>query len=86
MSNQLLVTLTVEDLKNIIREELETIKPQPTEIFHTITETAKRLKISKGTLATYTKLGLIKDHRISKRTILYRESDIQAALVGLRKT
>ncbi len=46
-------------------------------------EVAKMLKISLPTLRNYVKRGLIEEHRIGKR-VLYKSSDIEAAVVNLK--
>lgn len=42
-------------------------------------ETAKLLKISLPTLSDWTKLGLLKSYRLSKR-VLYKESEVKESL------
>jgi|SRR5690554_1695414 len=83
---QLFISISVNDLEAIIKKSvLEVLentqsRPQPEEDgFLTREETAKHLHISKGTLDTYTKEGLIKAEKLGNR-VLYRKSDINEAL------
>lgn len=53
------------------------------EILYTREETAKRLSISLPTLNEYTKRGIIIGNRLGRR-VLYKQSDIEAALKAIR--
>lgn len=83
-----LITLTTDDLKNIIIESVsqalngpETApagtQPEQPE-YLTRKQTADKLHISLGTLDTYTKLGILSAVKIGHR-VLYRTEDLNEA-------
>ena len=87
----LFTTLKIEEFKLLItdtvseelRKQLSRNLPnESSDIQFTRLETANLLKISLGTLLTYTKKGKIKAHKIGRR-ILYKKSSIDAALSAL---
>lgn len=87
----ILTTLKIDEFKLLItdtvcaelRKQLSSKFPnETTDTQFTRKETAGMLKISLGTLLTYTKNGKIKAHRIGRR-ILYKKSSIQAAMQTL---
>ena len=57
--------------------------PAPADQLHTRTETAKILRVTLATLNEYTKSGKIVGNRIGNR-VLYKDSDIQAALSQIK--
>lgn len=57
--------------------------PEPSEQLHTRKETAKILRVTLATLHQYTLLGKIVANRIGNR-VLYKDSDIQAALSKIK--
>lgn len=67
------------DLKNTPKELLPTSATATGDQLRTRTETAKLLRVTLATLNEYTKTGKIVANRIGNR-VLYKDSDIQAAL------
>lgn len=81
-----LITLSVEDLQSLIKisvaEVLNEKQPQKTiseDENLTRKETAERLHISLTTLDKYTRLEIIKGHKVGHR-VLYKKSEINSSL------
>lgn len=80
MENQLIVTLTVEDLKRIITETIEMVsKPPVDDSLLNRKEVALMLRTSLPTLNRWMKEGRIPYHRIHSR-IYFRRSEVEEAL------
>ncbi|MBX7204115.1 MAG: helix-turn-helix domain-containing protein [Bacteroidia bacterium] len=77
---ELVVTLTVEELKQIIVESLSILDtPKPDETLLTRKEVAMLLKVSLVTINRWMKEGRIPYHRIHSR-IYFRRSEVEEAL------
>ncbi len=89
MNTQFVATLTVEELRIVIGEEVRKkileLTPPPPEKFLSPKETCAMLGISLQTLSNYTKQGKLIDHRFGTRKIWYKNSEIMAALVTFKK-
>ncbi len=90
MNTQFVATLTVEELRTIISEEVQKKISENTpalpEIFLSPKETSSLLGISLQTLTNYTKKGKINDYRIEgSRAVRYKKSEIMLALVSFKK-
>ena len=87
--NQFVASLTVNELisilKETIREEVSQLIPPHPDKLNTPKEAAIRLRCSPPTLISYRNKGLIKETRIGVRKVLYKDSDIEAALHTIKK-
>lgn len=83
------VIITVDELKSLVREAVRSGIQEaiPTkDKLNTPAEAAKLLRVSLVTLARYRANGLIKESRIGKRKVYYKDSDINAAINALDKS
>ncbi|HMK03691.1 MAG TPA: helix-turn-helix domain-containing protein [Ferruginibacter sp.] len=90
-NSQIIISgLTPDDLvelfRPMIQEEVNRIKGDQEEKLLSPAETCKMFQpsISKVTLASWTKQGLINDHRIGGR-VYYKQSEILSSLQTLKK-
>lgn len=84
-----LITLTTDDLANIIKNSVSEAlqqagKPQPQtqaeqSEFYTRKQTADKLHISLTTLDTYTRLGILNAVKVGHR-VLYKSADLNESL------
>jgi excisionase family DNA binding protein len=85
---QLLVTMTVKDLKSLIHSEVQEVfneyrpatEEKKQEAFLTREETAKALKISLPTLSALSKQGAIPSYRLRGR-VLYKAAEVALSLI-----
>src|SRR5687767_11937240 len=90
MSKKLIVTLDVDELKNIISESVteamaKTPAPPPVaDVLHRRKEISEKLKVSLATLRTWEKAGQLPCHRIGTR-VYYKWSEVLEALEMLPK-
>lgn len=89
MQDSLLVTMTVSDLievvKNSVKEELSKLIPPPPDRLNTPDETCIQLRCTKPTLSSYRDRGLIQEHRIGVKKVYYKDSAIAAALLKIKR-
>ena len=86
--SSLVVTLTVEELKSLISEEIEkSFKehyPKSPVKFITPKEACKLLGISLPTLRSYGKQGKLKESRIGRK-ILYVQTEVEEAITTIKR-
>lgn len=88
-SEQDLRELMKEVLRETIREEIKSVLPRadpqkpPDEEYLTVDQVCKMLQVSKPTLHSYTKDGVINAYRFG-RSVRYKKSDIAASMQQVR--
>jgi hypothetical protein len=88
MSDSLIVTLTVGQLRNIVAEVVQEkiiqyLPPPPVKLL-TSKEAAVFLRITDPTLKVYREQGLVQRHVVGN-TMRYKQHELEAALVTLKK-
>jgi len=79
MENQLIVTLTVEDLKRIIAETIEMAsKPHEEEVLLTRKEVASLFKVSLVTINQWMREGRLKFCRVNSRVYFKRNQILES--------
>ena len=88
MNSQLLVTLTIQQLRDIVSEEIQKVfrenSAQTDEKLLTQKEASCILKVSVQTIISYARQGKLKENRIGRR-VYYKYSEIMSATETLKK-
>ncbi|MBW1297778.1 helix-turn-helix transcriptional regulator [Aquimarina litoralis] len=86
------IIISIDDLKNVFSDEIrsqlksfsERFKPVEPEEFITVETLCKEYHIHRSTAHKYSKEGILKKYSLGGGRVLYKRSEVEAALIELK--